>query len=46
MFFGKLDLKTLENWLFIPLIFYKRLCDVFDDEIKELGRELGSIWLN
>ncbi len=61
MWFGKLDISTLENWLWdaacsirgavdapkykdyiIPLIFYKRLCDVFEDEIKKLAREFGS----
>jgi len=53
MWFGKLDISTLENWLWeaacsirgpieapkykdyiIPPIFYKRLCDVYEDEIK------------
>ncbi len=61
MWFGKLDMSTLENWLWeaacsirgpidapkykdyiIPLIFYKRLCDVFEDEIKKLAEEFGS----
>ena len=61
MWFGKLDISTLENWLWeaacsirgpidapkykdyiIPLIFYKRLCDVFEDEIKKLAKEFGS----
>lgn len=61
MNFGKLDISTLENWLWeaacsirgeidapkykdyiIPLIFYKRLCDVYEDEIKKLIEEFGS----
>jgi len=61
MWFGKLDISTLENWLWeaacsirgpidapkykdyiIPLIFYKRLCDVYEDEIKKLAEEFGS----
>ena len=61
MNFGKLDIPTLENWLWkaacsirgpvdaskykdyiIPLIFYKRLCDVFEDEIKKLAKNFGS----
>jgi len=59
--FGKLDISTLENWLWdaacsirgpidapkykdyiIPLIFYKRLCNVYEDEIKELSKEFGD----
>jgi len=58
---GKLDVKTLESWLWeaackirgpidapkykdyiLPLIFLKRLSDVFDDEMNELAREYGS----
>jgi len=61
MWFGELDISTLENWLWeaacsirgaidapkykdyiIPLIFYKRLCDVYEDEIKKLAKEFGS----
>ena len=61
MWFGKLDISTLENWLWkaassirgpidapkykdyiIPLIFYKRLCDVYEDEIKILAEEFGN----
>lgn len=56
----KLDLTTLENWLWdaacvirgaidapkfkdyiLPLIFLKRLSDVFEDEVKYLGLEYG-----
>ncbi|HID47875.1 MAG TPA: SAM-dependent DNA methyltransferase [Methanococcaceae archaeon] len=55
---GKLDISTLEKWLWeaacsirgeidapkyknyiIPLIFYKRLCDVYEDEIRKLVEE-------
>jgi len=58
---GKLDMSTLENWLWeaacsirgpveapkykdyiIPLIFYKRLCDVFEDEVKKFAKEIGN----
>jgi len=61
MWFGKLDISTLESWLWeaacsirgpidapkykdyiIPLIFYKRLCDVYEDEIKRLAEEFGN----
>jgi len=61
MWFGRLDISTLENWLWeaacsirgpvdapkykdyiIPLIFYKRLCDVYEDEIRRLADEFGS----
>jgi type I restriction enzyme M protein len=54
---GKLDVKTLESWLWeaackirgpidapkykdyiLPLIFLKRLSDVFDDEMNELAK--------
>lgn len=61
MWFGKLDISMLENWLWettcsirgpidalkykdyiISLIFYKRLCDVYEDEIKKLAKKLGE----
>jgi type I restriction enzyme M protein len=57
----KLDLRTLENWLWeaackirgeidapkykdyiLPLIFLKRLSDVFDDEMRRLARQTGG----
>ena len=57
----KLDIKTLENWLWeaackirgeidapkykdyiLPLIFLKRLSDVFDDELSKLAEEYGD----
>lgn len=58
---GKLDIKTLENWLWeaackirgeidapkykdyiLPLIFLKRLSDVFEDEIERLTQEYDN----
>jgi type I restriction enzyme M protein len=58
---NKLDIKTLENWLWeaacrirgdvdapkykdyiLPLIFLKRLSDVFEDEIIRLSEDYGS----
>lgn len=58
---SKLDVKTLESWLWeaackirgeidapkykdyiLPLIFLKRLSDVFDDEIEEFSKTYGS----
>lgn len=58
---NKLDIKTLENWLWeaackirgevdapkykdyiLPLIFLKRLSDVFEDEIIRLSQKYGS----
>jgi len=61
MFFSKLDISILENWLWdtacsirgpidapkykdyiTQLIFYKQLCNVYEDEIKELCKELGD----
>ncbi len=57
----KIDIKTLENWLWeaacrirgevdapkykdyiLPIIFLKRLSDVFEDEILKLSTEFGS----
>ncbi|SHK47870.1 type I restriction-modification system subunit M [Thermocrinis minervae] len=59
---GKLDIKTLENWLWeaackirgeidapkykdyiLPLIFIKRLSDVFEDEVKLLSEKYGNM---
>jgi len=38
--------KSLESWIWdaacSPLIFTKRLCDVFDDEINRIAQEVGS----
>ncbi len=58
---GRLDIKTLESWLWdaacsirgaldapkykdyiLPLIFAKRLSDVFDDEMARLAEEFGD----
>jgi type I restriction enzyme M protein len=58
---GRLDIKTLETWLWdaacsirgaldapkfkdyiLPLIFVKRLSDVFDDEMARLAEEFGD----
>ena len=27
----------------LPLLFYKRLCDVYEDEIKKLSKEFGDV---
>lgn len=59
---GKMDMSTLENWLWdaacsirgpidapkfkdyiLPLLFYKRLCDVYEDEMKELAKDYGDL---
>lgn len=59
---GKLDVKTLETWLWdaacqvrgpldapkfkdyiLPLIFLKRVSDVFDDEVQRVGDEVGDL---
>jgi len=59
---SKLNLKTLENWLWeaackirgpvdapkfkdyiLPLIFLKRLSDVFEDEVSHLAEEFGGV---
>src|SRR5437867_10489299 len=58
---GKLDVSSLENWLWdaaciirgpvdapkfkdyiLPLVFLKRLSDVFDDEVGLLAEDLGT----
>jgi type I restriction enzyme M protein len=38
---GPIDAPKYKDYI-IPLIFYKRLCDVYEDEIKELSKELGN----
>ncbi len=38
---GQIDAPKYKDYI-IPLIFYKRLCDVFEDEIMELSEKLGS----
>jgi type I restriction enzyme M protein len=59
---GKLEVKTLESWLWeaagqvrgpldapkfkgyiLPLIFLKRLSDVFDDEVARVAESVGGI---
>ena len=37
---GPLDAPKFKDHI-LPLLFYKRLSDVYDDEIDRLGRELG-----
>jgi type I restriction enzyme M protein len=37
---GPLDAPKFKDYI-LPLLFYKRLSDVFDDEIERLRRELG-----
>ena len=38
---GPVDAPKYKDYI-IPLIFYKRLCDVYEDEIMELAKEFGS----
>ncbi|MBW9221500.1 type I restriction-modification system subunit M [Methanothermococcus sp. SCGC AD-155-C09] len=38
---GEIDAPKYKDYI-IPLIFYKRLCDVYKDEIKKLASEFGS----
>lgn len=59
---GKLDIKTLEGWLWdaackirgevdapkykdyiLPIVFIKRLSDVFEDELDKLSKEYGGV---
>ena len=59
---GKLDIKTLEGWLWeaackirgevdapkykdyiLPIVFIKRLSDVFEDELEKLSKEYGGV---
>jgi type I restriction enzyme M protein len=37
---GPLDAPKFKDYI-LPLLFYKRLCDVFDDELDRLINELG-----
>ena len=39
---GEIDAHKYKDYI-IPLIFYKRLCDVYEDELKELAKEFGSL---
>lgn len=38
---GAKDAPKYKDFI-LPLIFTKRLCDVFDDEINRIAREVGS----
>jgi len=38
---GPLDAPKYKDYI-LPLLFYKRLCDVFDDELERLGEEFGD----
>jgi type I restriction enzyme M protein len=38
---GPVDAPKYKDYI-LPLLFYKRLCDVYKDEIKRLEKELGS----
>jgi type I restriction enzyme M protein len=38
---GPLDAPKYKDYI-LPLLFYKRLCDVFDDEIARLTRDFGD----
>src|SRR5262249_59601455 len=38
---GAKDVPKYKEFI-LPLIFAKRLCDVFDDEIDRIAKELGS----
>ncbi len=38
---GPLDAPKYKDYI-LPLLFYKRLCDVFDDELARLEREFGD----
>ncbi len=38
---GAKDAPKFKDYI-LPLIFAKRLCDVFDDEVSRIGKEVGS----
>jgi type I restriction enzyme M protein len=38
---GPIDAPKYKDYI-LPLLFYKRLCDVYDDEIKKLTAEFGD----
>jgi len=38
---GSIDAPKYKDFI-LPLIFVKRLCDVFDDEINRIAAEVGS----
>jgi type I restriction enzyme M protein len=39
---GPIDAPKFKDYI-LPLLFYKRLCDVYEDELKELSKEYGSL---
>lgn len=39
---GPVDAPKFKDYI-LPLLFYKRLCDVYEDELKELAKEYGSM---
>lgn len=39
---GPLDAPKFKDYI-LPLLFYKRLCDVFEDELHRLQNELGLL---
>jgi len=38
---GPIDAPKFKDYI-LPLLFYKRLCDVYEDEIKRLSEEFGD----
>jgi len=38
---GEQDAPKFKDYI-LPLIFVKRLCDVFDDEVAEIAKKVGS----
>lgn len=38
---GPLDAPKYKDYI-LPLLFYKRLCDVYEDELHRLSEELGD----
>ncbi len=38
---GQIDAPKFKDYI-LPLLFYKRLCDVYEDEIKRLAEEFGD----
>jgi type I restriction enzyme M protein len=42
---GPLDAPKFKDYI-LPLLFYKRLCDVFDDELERLREELSLLSLD
>lgn len=38
---GPIDAPKFKDYI-LPLLFYKRLCDVYEDEIKKLAKEFGD----